>query len=95
MNGRQARSSLPDLREKTDRQLIVLATRDIERALDLAGRRAFAEAEAMYVQAKTLLDVARAPDGERCEIEARLNRTRAAIERARSAARTFTQSASC
>jgi hypothetical protein len=83
------------LRDKTDRQLIVLASREIERSLNLAGRGAFAEAEARCVQAKTLLDIARATDWERREIEARLGLAHAAIERARSAPMRFTQSACC
>lgn len=94
MNKGLERSSLLALRDKTDRQLVVLASREIERSLSLAGQCAFAEAEARYAQAKALLEIARAPDWERCEIEARLGLVRAAIEHARSAP-TFTQSACC
>jgi hypothetical protein len=49
----------------------------------------------MYFQAKVLLGIARAPDPQRSEMETRLDQTRAAIERRRSAPRAYTQSASC
>jgi hypothetical protein len=93
MNTTQARPSLSSLRDKTDRQLVVLAGREIDRSLDLASRGAFAEAEAMQLQAETLLGIARAPDWKRRIIEARLERARAAIERARRVPATFTQAA--
>jgi hypothetical protein len=77
--------SLSDLRNKTDRQLVALASREIDHSLNLAGRGAFAEAEARRLQAKTFLAVARAADRTRRQIEGRLEQARVAIERARSA----------
>jgi hypothetical protein len=95
MHGIQASPSLLALRNKTDRQLIVLASREIERSLNLASHGSFSEAETRYAKARTLLEIARAPDRERREIEARLGLAHAAIERARSAPARFTQSACC
>jgi hypothetical protein len=86
---------LPELRRKTDRELAILAGREIERCLKFAGRGAIAEAEATYLQAKVLLRIARAPDTPRSEMEARLDQARAAIDRRRPAGRVFAQSASC
>lgn len=85
--------SLSDLRNKTDRQLVALACREIERSLNLAGCGAFADAEARRLQAKTLLAVARAAHRTRRRIEARLERARVAIDRARSAPMIVIQSA--
>ncbi len=93
VNTTQACQSLSDLRSRTDRQLVVLACREIERSLNLASRDAFAEAEARHHQARTLLGIARAPDSKRRKIEARLDQARVAIERGRSAPMTVMQSA--
>src|ERR1035437_1862909 len=95
MNMVQSRLSLPELRGRTDRELVILVAREIERSQKLARQGAIAEAEAIYVQAKVLLGIARAPDPQRSEMEARLDQTRAAIECRRSAPRAYTQSASC
>ena len=95
MNMVQSRLSLPELRGRTDRELVILVAREIERSQKLARQGAVAEAEAIYVQAKVLLGIARAPDPQRSEMEARLDQTRAAIECRRSAPRAYTQSASC
>lgn len=95
MNRVQSRLSLPELRRKTDRELVILAGREIERSLRLVSRGAIAEAEATYRQAKVLLRIARAPDSQRTEMEARLEQTRAAIDRRPSTTRAYAQSASC
>jgi hypothetical protein len=95
MDTAPSRLSLPELRRKTDRELIVLAGREIDRSLKLAGHGAISEAEATYHQAKVLLRIARAPDAQRSEMEARLDHTRAAIDRRRSAPRACAQSAPC
>jgi hypothetical protein len=84
MNTAKAHPSLSDLRTKTDRQLVVLAGREIERCLNLAARGAFAEAEALRLQAATLLEIAQAPEWERRKLEARLEHAQVATERARS-----------
>jgi hypothetical protein len=91
----QSRLSLPELRRKTDRELVILAGREIERSLNLANRGAIAEAEATYLQAEVLLRIARAPDPQSAEMAARLDQTRALIERRRAAPRVRVQSASC
>jgi hypothetical protein len=54
-----------------------------------------ADAEAAYHQARVLLRIARAPDAQRWEMEARLDQARAAIDRRRSTVRARAQSASC
>jgi hypothetical protein len=95
MNTAASRLSLPELRRKTDFELVILAGREIERSLKLAGRGAIAEADAAHRQAKVLLRIARAPDPQRFEMEARLDHARAAIDRRRSAPRACAQSASC
>jgi len=93
MNPKYARPSLVDLRNKTDRQLMVLAGNEIEHAMSFIRRAAWADAEARCVQAGTLLNVARAPDRERSEMETRLELARAAIHRARAGPVRFTQAA--
>ena len=86
--------SLPELRSKTDRELVILVGREIERSLTFAGAGAIAEAESAHLQAKVLLGVAHAPDPQRSEMEARLEHARTAIERRRPAQRPCAQSAS-
>src|ERR1035441_9602000 len=61
MNTAQSRLSLRELRGKTDRELVILVGRETERSLKLARQGAIAEAEAIYLQAKVLLGIARAP----------------------------------
>jgi hypothetical protein len=95
MNTERSRPSLRELRRKTDRELVILAGREIERSLKQAGRGAIADAEAACLRAKVLLGIARAPDPQRCEMEARLDQARAAIDRHRSAPRAYAQSAAC
>ena len=95
MNMVQSRLSLPELRGRTDRELVILVAREIERSQKLARQGAIAEAEAIYLQAKVLLRIARTSDPQRSQMEARLDQTRAAIERRRSAPRAYAQSASC
>jgi hypothetical protein len=92
---RSAHQSLAGLRNKTDRQLVALAAREIDRSLTLARRGAIAEAEAMQLEAATLLRVSGAPEWKRREIETRLERARAALERIRSAPMLFKQAAGC
>jgi hypothetical protein len=95
MNTAPSQLSLPELRRKTDRELVILAGREIERSLKLAYRGAVADAEATYLQAKALLCVAQAPDAQRSEMETRLDHARAAIDRRRSVPRACAQSGCC
>lgn len=95
MNSAQTPLSLLELRSKTDRELVILVGREIERSLRFAGCGAIAEADAAHLQAKALLRVARAPDPQRSEMEARLDHARATIDRRRPAPRACAQSASC
>jgi hypothetical protein len=89
----QSQLSLPELRRKTDRDLVILAGREIERCLKLVSRGAMADAEARRHQARVLLRIARAPEPQRSEMEARLDHARAAIDRRRSTLRPCVQSA--
>ena len=91
----QSRLSLAELRRRTDRELVILAGREIERSMRFVSRGAIAEAEATYRQARVLLRIARATDAQRSEMEARLEQTRAAIDRRPSTAIAYAQSASC
>lgn len=95
MNKAKTPLSLPELRSKTDRELVILVGREIERSLKFAGRGAIVEAEAARLQAEVLLRVARASDPQRSEMEARLGHARAAIDRHRASATPCAQPASC
>jgi precorrin-6x reductase len=95
MNTAQTSLSLPELRSRTDRELVILVGKEIERSLKFAGRGAIAEAEAAHHQARVLLRVARAPDPQRSEMETRLDHARAAIDRSRPAPMPRAQSVSC
>ncbi len=90
-----ARTSLSELRRKTDRQLVALVRSEIESSLRLARRGALAEAEAVWNQARDLLAVARAPESERSALEARLDEARAKFPRTAAAAARCVQSAWC
>jgi alpha-D-ribose 1-methylphosphonate 5-triphosphate synthase subunit PhnI len=91
----QARISLSELQRKTDRQLVALVCNQIESSLRLARRGAMEEAEALWKQARNLLAVAHAPEGERIALEARLNEARARFLRPRTSTTGFVQSACC
>ena len=93
MNSMHARPSLMDLRNKTDRQLLALAGREMDRALDYAYRGDWARADAGCARAEVLLNIACASTRERSEMEARLAQARAAIARAPAEPGRLTQSA--
>ena len=95
MHTAQTPLSLPELRSRTDRELVILVGKEIERSLKFAGCGAITEAEAAHLQAKVLLRVAGTPDPQRSEMEARLDHARAAIDRGRSAPRPCAQPTSC
>lgn len=95
MNTAQTPLSLLELRSRTDRELVILVGREIERSLKFAARDAIAEAEAAHLQAKLLLRVARTPEPQRSEMEARLDHARATIDRRRPAPQPCAQSAAC
>ena len=90
----QTRTTLSELRRKTDRQLLALVRSGIESSLRQARRGAIAEAEEMWNQARSLLTVARAPEKERIALEARLDEARASFAPKRAATR-YAQSARC
>ncbi len=81
MNAGHAKTSLLELRRRTDRQLVVLVRNEIERALRIANRGAGPEAETRYRKARNLLAIAAATEQERTELEGRLKEVRAALDR--------------
>jgi hypothetical protein len=90
----QTRTTLSELRQKTDRQLLALVRSGIESSLRHARRGAMIEAEAMWRQASSLLAVARAPASERRALEALLDEARAKFPRTNAVGRR-PQSAFC
>ncbi len=79
--------SLPELRRRTDRDLVVLAARELDRSVRLTGSGEIAGAEASWRQAKLLLRLAGAPAAQISEMETRLGHARAALDRRRAAPR--------
>jgi hypothetical protein len=90
----QTRTTLYELRRKTDRQLLALVRSGIKSSLRQARSGAIAEAEEMWNQARGLLAVARAPQRERIALEARLDEARASFA-PKPAATRYAQSACC
>lgn len=98
MNTLPSRVSLSELRLRTDRELVILAGREIERALALEARGAIADAEAALRRAKLFLRLAGAMaalDPHRPEMEARLKSARAALDRRPIPAASATCRAAC
>ena len=75
-----------DLRRKTDRQLVLLARRELARAAECAGSRDLAEARARYSSARALLAAAQCRSEESTELTVQLEAVRASISHAGSAA---------
>lgn len=80
MNTGQAQISLTELRSRTDRQLLVLARNEIERAMKCARRNANPEAEERYAKARTLLIVLRRSGAECADLERKLDEVRATLD---------------
>jgi hypothetical protein len=83
----QSRLSLPELRRKTDRELVILAGKEIERSLCFEGQGAIAAADAASRQAWLLLRLSGAPPSQISEMEAKLDRERARLSRLGSVSR--------
>jgi hypothetical protein len=81
MGTQEARLSVAELRQRTDRQLILLARNEITRSLDCAKRNALAEAETRYDSARILVAAARTSEEEFAELAARLETIRASLDR--------------
>jgi hypothetical protein len=69
------------LRMKTDRQLLLLASREIARAKECAASRELTEAEAKYLSARLLLAAAQSPSEESAELAAQLESIRMSLSR--------------
>ena len=80
MNTATVRNSLAQLRAKTNRELGILAHRQIERSLHLAGRAHYQEAERGFTAALALVTVAELPSVERLHLESKLAELRAVLE---------------
>ena len=78
-------SALARLRAKTDRELGVLAGRQLRRARKLAGRGAGRDAAKDYLSARVLLTVAELSPAKRARLECLLHDVRKVIERPLSA----------
>jgi hypothetical protein len=74
------RSSLAQLRAKTNRELGILAHRQLDRSLYLASRAQYQDAERGYTAALALVTVADLPSAERCQLESKLAELRAVLE---------------
>ena len=73
-------SALTRLRAKTDRELGVLAARQLRRARKLAGRGARRDAAKEYLSARVLLTVADLPEVKRARLECLLHDVRKALD---------------
>ena len=74
------RNSLAQLRAKTNRDLGILAHRQLERSLYLAGRAQYQDAERGFNAALALLTVAELSSTERLHLESKLAELRALLE---------------
>ena len=74
------RTSFAQLRAKTNRELGILAHRQIDRALYLAGRAHYRDAERGFTAALALVTVAELPSAERFRLENKLAELRTILE---------------
>ena len=81
MNTAAAGNSLSHLRAKTDRELGILARRELERALALAGRAHYHDARRAYLTARNLLAISETTGDERALLENKLEELRGALDR--------------
>ena len=80
MHTATVRRSLAQLRAKTNRELGILAHRQIDRALYLASRAHYQAAEGGFAAAAGLMAVAELTSAERVRLEDRLAELRAILE---------------
>ena len=73
-------TTLARLRAKTDRELVLLVARQLNRSRKLAGRGAHRDAVKDYLAAEALLAVANIPPPERARLECLLHSVRQTIE---------------
>jgi hypothetical protein len=86
MNTATARSSLAQLRAKTDRELAILVRRELNRGLNFANQALCREAERSLGTAKTLLAVTEISGKARASLEKEMEQIRQALPCAMSAA---------
>ena len=77
--------ALARLRARTDRELCILAEKQLERTLTLAGQGRYREAARGYDTARRLIAVAQIPEAQRTRMEQQLAEVRAMIEQPASA----------
>ena len=80
MNTATLRRSLAQLRAKTNRELGILAHRQIDRALYLASRAHYQDAERGFTAAVELMTVVELTSAERVRLENRLAELSAILE---------------
>jgi hypothetical protein len=80
MNTATVRSSLAQLRAKTNRELGILAHRQLERSLYLASRAHYQDAERGFTAALALVTVAELSSTERLHLENKLAELRGVLE---------------
>lgn len=73
------RNSLAQLRAKTNRELGILAHRQLEQSLYLASRAHYQDAERGFTAALAMLAVAELPSAERFALESKLAELRALL----------------
>jgi hypothetical protein len=76
---------LARLREKTDRELSILAEKQLEQTLTLAEEGRYGDAICAYNTARRLLAVARLSAAQQARIENQMARVRAALDQPESA----------
>ena len=80
MNTATVRPSLAQLRAKTNRELVILAHRQIERSLDLASQGHYQDAARGFDAVLALVAVAELSSAERFHLESKLAELRAVLE---------------
>jgi len=73
-------TALARLRAKTDRELCVLITRQLQRSRNLASCGAYSDAAKGYLAAQNLLAIADIPPAERARLERLMHEVRQVIE---------------
>jgi hypothetical protein len=86
MNTATARSSLAQLRAKTDRELAILVRRELNRGLTFANQSRCRDAERSLATAKTLLALTEISRNARTSLEQEMDQIRQALPCAMSAA---------
>jgi adenylylsulfate kinase-like enzyme len=86
MNTATARSSLAQLRAKTDRELAILVRRELNRSMTFANEARCRDAERSLAVAKTLLDLTEISGNARASLEQEMDQIRQSLPCAMSAA---------